>query len=450
MEQTNFRDVKLKRDNNFLEDFISGLPDEILISIISLLTTKEAVLTSILSTRWRFLWRYISHLNFECSGSISRIDQFNILLAAERRNFVNWVNHVCTSIRVEKIKEFRVNLCLDHSSTSDVDKWVEFALRKGTESLDLTMLYPPVSGSVHNSYIMSDVFCPTLMNSPSFSSGIMNLKLLTLKNVNVSGELVEHFLVHCPMLQDLTVDGSLLLRNLKVCGASLQLKFLKIVSCYHLTNIEISAPKLVSIQYKGCRYMLRIHNVPSLLDLMIDGQTFLCITHPFISVQHNFSQLQTLALKRYSIEENVELPRSLQLASLRELTLTVKAYSSKNLLRNLSFLMESSPLLKKFTLQITSVPQFSLWKEEDTTIKHLHQNLELMKIIGFSCIEEEIRIIWELVESAVALEKLVIDPKYSDIVNWQSEGVKQAIRETFTRHIPSILERSPRIDLVIL
>ncbi|TKW30404.1 hypothetical protein SEVIR_2G034432v4 [Setaria viridis] len=37
-------------------DRISSLPDDILVSILSLMTVREAAMTDCLSTRWRHLW----------------------------------------------------------------------------------------------------------------------------------------------------------------------------------------------------------------------------------------------------------------------------------------------------------------------------------------------------------------------------------------------------------
>ncbi|WKA00559.1 hypothetical protein VitviT2T_018901 [Vitis vinifera] len=52
------------------EDRISKLPNEILVSILSRVTLREAALTCFLSKRWRYLWTYISVLNFDVVGNI--------------------------------------------------------------------------------------------------------------------------------------------------------------------------------------------------------------------------------------------------------------------------------------------------------------------------------------------------------------------------------------------
>jgi len=48
-------------------DRISGLPDELLVKIISFVPTKVAVSTSILSKRWESLWKWVPKLECDCT-----------------------------------------------------------------------------------------------------------------------------------------------------------------------------------------------------------------------------------------------------------------------------------------------------------------------------------------------------------------------------------------------
>ena len=56
------------------QDRLSDLPDEILVSILSLLKLEERQRTSILSRRWRYLWTFVTcNLVFDWWAQISRL-----------------------------------------------------------------------------------------------------------------------------------------------------------------------------------------------------------------------------------------------------------------------------------------------------------------------------------------------------------------------------------------
>lgn len=49
----------------FHEDRITNLPEEIIIHILSFLPTKNAIRTSLLSTKWIRIWKNLTNLHFD-------------------------------------------------------------------------------------------------------------------------------------------------------------------------------------------------------------------------------------------------------------------------------------------------------------------------------------------------------------------------------------------------
>jgi hypothetical protein len=51
-------------------DWISKLPDDVLLIILSRLSTEEAIRTSVVSKRWEHVWNQMSHLVFDMRKNI--------------------------------------------------------------------------------------------------------------------------------------------------------------------------------------------------------------------------------------------------------------------------------------------------------------------------------------------------------------------------------------------
>jgi len=99
-----------------LEDPISELPDDTLISIMSFLTLKEAIRTCVLSHRWKHLWPFFTgSLNFEDPNTMWDIEDEKKTLIFERNKFVKSVNRILKLHQGSPIDELRV--CFDLKQT---------------------------------------------------------------------------------------------------------------------------------------------------------------------------------------------------------------------------------------------------------------------------------------------------------------------------------------------
>nr|KAJ0191954.1 hypothetical protein LSAT_V11C800394210 [Lactuca sativa] len=364
-------------------DFISQMPDDILISILSSLPLKEATSTSNLSTRWRYLWCQTDGLDFDANEKLDKIATDPKSLITERPKYINLVNRVTRQHKAPTINLFRISFDLDKRSKGAIDKWVDFAISKRFQKLELDLLE---NGETLRQPPKNYVFPIKCLNVPKLVYGketeLKFLKSLFLKCVNVSEEVFGKILTNCSGLQQLSIHGSGDLVNVKISGPYLVLKHLEIVFCFGVKSIEIKNVKIESFSYLGPGITMKLNNLPMLQEISIGegysgfennvfGQISCCISH-----------LQILTLDIYSPEENIKSLSFPELPKIKQLILKVGAWDDDSLLQFTS-LVKACPNLRRFVMQLIWMSPARRRRKIRHADKHPHQQLEVVEIMGY-------------------------------------------------------------------
>ncbi|CAI0419979.1 unnamed protein product [Linum tenue] len=407
-------------------DHISTLPHALLVEILSRLTLKEAARTSILSGTWVDLWKFVPNLDFDVPKVRQCIwenywnsgDMEPVLFG--RRRYIEWVNRVLTHYQGRKVNNFHVcfNIHNESNANGDIDRWLDFAISKRVQKLKLDFeRYGDASWDASGCYIFSER-CFKHMKTSEGLSDIRFLQSLCLAFVDVSDEILEHFLCNCPLLEKLAVQHSHGLVRFKVAAglsSPLPLKHLEVAHCKNLKEIEIDAPNLTYFKLDG-RFPdginLRMENISSLtgLDLynMIDpGPVFL--------PRAKFARLETLTFMFDA--RKAKFPRSIEeLTSLKQLTVYVLG-SDRNEIRGLLPVINACPSLYQLSVRMDTDEEkdssYRIWGGSEMEEMH-RESIKVVEVSGFAGNAATHTGRWFLdyaLRNFVTLEKLILDSR---------------------------------------
>nr|XP_027073979.1 putative F-box/FBD/LRR-repeat protein At5g22670 isoform X2 [Coffea arabica] len=402
---------------NEAQDRISQLPDAILCHILSLLPTKLAAQTGILSKQWKNVWLSIPALEF----------QINL-----RANYEGeWSAFDCFA--KPKIESF----------TNFLDRL--FAIRDTSElDLDLWELGEfPWSPFTNNSLEILKLSCNVLLNIPS-SVSFPRLKVLHLHSVTyVGGASVEKLLSSCPVLEDLQISRGQWdnVRNFVIAVPSLKRLTLDFstpeMDLYDGDDYEDGVEYKLIITAPNLEYL-------NLIDYMSDSiqvSSMTRVTESRLSVYKILTCVQRTAEQTSNYESNVrEIFRSIP--NVKHLTIGEFTMNSlgesldsrlpvfQNLVHlEISFyvangaillpsLLKISPKLESLILPqgITSPNVIGWFNPEENQVKPPQDVPECLlfslKNVEISCItgrvEEEVELLIYLLGNAMVLEKMTI------------------------------------------
>ncbi|OMO97888.1 hypothetical protein COLO4_14292 [Corchorus olitorius] len=397
----------------YSQDRISSLPEDIVANILSRLTMKEAMRTSILSSKWRLFWTHFSgSLDFDASPLIFKIHNKLVRepTEAKRMDFVNWVNRTLECIQSPTIEGFRVGF--DVKSKPDLDSWISFAVSKRAKSLELDLTKIELSSNLFGRFL----FPAHLISGPSIAC----LSSLCLKNVDVTEEALDSILTHCTSLEVLRVHDAVALKRFRISDPSISLKCLELTRCNCLEDVEISGVNLVSFKFIGLEVDIRYTNVPRLAKLSFGALYLNQVIYQRLEQVIRFRlQLETLILDVNSDWMADVFPKYIpEFTNLKHFELGSSIGAEDHSLLPFTSLLKASPLLQKFTLKALfrwapNPPPYTEFANHLS--EHVYPCLEVVEFKGFMGFPAEIQILFHLLENAPALEKVTIDacrPRY--------------------------------------
>ncbi|KAH9755300.1 hypothetical protein KPL71_015746 [Citrus sinensis] len=126
--------TQCRRVDNGSEDWISCLPDSILCQILSVLPTKDAVATSILSPRWKHAWTSVRNLCFDDELSVMGDEVSGITVAA----FEKFVHSVLARTHPSSVEKFSLR-CSYLRSLGMFDYWVSSAISRNVREIEIDL-----------------------------------------------------------------------------------------------------------------------------------------------------------------------------------------------------------------------------------------------------------------------------------------------------------------------
>ncbi|KAM5581664.1 hypothetical protein ABKV19_010753 [Rosa sericea] len=415
-------------------DLINELPDEVLSYIVSLLRLKDAVVTSMISRRWRHLWKrpiltrqnlefdipnifggkydqlVAEHEEEETIGMLETMDEF------KQQYFVRRVNELLKLHSGNKVDSLKVAFFFDGESpaVNDLDSWIHFATTMGAEVVDLQLFQAFGFGTSSSLYDFPHQVLPSdsslkhlsllrcVLSPPSdHFDRFKQLKTLHLHTVQVHENFMASLFSVCLFLESLTLaectTGSSLIISAPPC-----LTDLKLLRCFLLKKIEICAANLVSLEYNWKLDTISCIKTPRLAKVFLRKRE---------ASPHGLNQFiaSCPGLEEFYLllqDDSEEMPQSVStFRNLKKMTLVLRSPNFD--LGSVLNVLKDAPLLEEFVLMVLITRN----KGEMSNLSGFsHNRLRTVEMHSFRGRSIEIELAICILKIATKLEKMVINP----------------------------------------
>lgn len=390
-------------------DRISELPDSVLHHILSFLTTKYTVQTSLLSKRWRHLWASVPALDltdesFDRVGDGSRED-------FDTHNFENFVDTVLLLRDASDLRSFSLR-CYNYFDEGHVHRWIRHATKYNPKVLQIEFPEGVICRlplGILPCRSLEELSMTLDYNVELGPPKIMGcLRRLHIQWAFGENGLMENLNSSCPVLEDLDLHNCELDA---LCISSNTLKRLSIKDCKIGGNENlISTPGLVCLTFTNNSACTTLENLSSLLNATVHTTG----DHA-IKLIRGLANVETL---NFSCSEDYqcELPEELSLFpmfdNLRSLTLGGQCTSDE--IQVVACFLQHSPNLTTFTLnnrEVSSPLSLSRWKVSQKSGK-LTFSCPRLELIEIQCSKRDKKLqelIKYLLSNATGVPRIVIN-----------------------------------------
>ncbi|XP_058073163.1 putative FBD-associated F-box protein At1g61330 [Magnolia sinica] len=439
-------------------DWISDLPDAILQYILSKLTFKTAVRTSILSSKWRDHWTLIPKLDFDDTiwASIpSKYSKDDIRAPPKRDEFAGIVDRFLRGYKGRKIQRFCLYFPPVEGYHSQIMEWLKVAKAKGVKEVDLDFKMEPATRFDLPSFIME---CESIsvmklkycnLKLPLGFRALHSLKNLYLREVDITDDMVEILLLERSLLESLSLIKCNQLVQLKVTSPGPHFKTLAVVDNENLNSFEINAPNLQTLQFSGQAIDFFFKNISGLQDALLymaggqlDDESEDAPFDPKV-LMSCFSHVEILSVSASLIEalwtvSLFSLPFATRFYNLKELHVPLDVMSDLDL-ATLTCFLGVCPYLEKLFIEVGAHNVGSEYTDEIRLPRDWYRysfklfncrlyHLKTVKITGFVGQTILMKLVKYLMANAVALRSLILvacwdyeDDMIIDNVLWDLE-----------------------------
>ncbi|KAG7590639.1 FBD domain [Arabidopsis suecica] len=346
------------------KDLISQLPDHLLHQILLLLATKDSVKTSVLSTRWRYIWQRVPGLDLNHTDF-------------RHKRLKGFVNRFLDLDKKSQISQLKLEFDGRKYKTegSNFNKWVNSVVTRGVQHL---VVVASVFGSYNNNNYCpiklpgNISMCETLVHLKLVEVGIHSFdsvslpRLETMHLVSVwfsSDAALERLISSSPVLQDLYIEKIWNVDVLRVRSQTLNNLSIRIWKKnfhwdkhFQIIVLVIDAPRLKSLSFQIDQFKdLVLNSVcsPLKVDISIFRRDFNPMNSSAMKTFRTFlawiSNVANLTLNSYCLEAMCAYSRQEPMPQFSNLThLDVSMDSSG--LEVLPTFLASCPNLKSLEL----------------------------------------------------------------------------------------------------